>query len=126
MNALIGKLAIELLCNPLDIKGISKTTGNLCDRYIPCFIELADINDHCSKLAEEQVAWLSLYIDMITGINLFIFSLNPVPDTLRTYAIYKYQKIFMMVFGYVFINGSPLLCIRDFAILLSDLEYNHP
>jgi hypothetical protein len=122
---LLLELAEELLRHLFDIKGRADPARDFDQADVPILVELADVEDHLAELAHEQVARLALDIEMISGIDLTVLPLGPVPEALSALLVEEDQDVLVMVLGDFLVDRRACLRVRDMPVSLGRADFEH-
>jgi len=82
-DALLIEFTEESLCDALDIEGVLQAAGSFSERQIALSVQFRDVHDHRGKLADKQIARLTLEIGMLSGMRFARLTLHPIPEALR-------------------------------------------
>src|SRR6266404_1120935 len=108
--------AEEFLGHALYIESVLEALRDTHNRNVASLVKLAYIKDHRTKLAEKEIAGLTLNVQMLAGSKLTVFTLDPVPKTLRPLAVNENEKVFVMKLRYFFMNCCKRLGPWDLAV----------
>ncbi len=95
-NVLAVEFLVKALGNTLDVEGVAEPPGDLHQGHVAGCVELADVENYATELAEEKVARLSLDVEMITREVFAILSLHPAPNALGTCRVQENQQVLVV------------------------------
>ncbi len=123
---LIGKFGVELLSDAFNIQSFLQPAGDLQHIDIAGLIKLGYIHEHGAELAQEQVAWLTVHVQVLAGDRAFSIAFDPIPKALRALTIEKDQQVFIEEFCCIAVDSGAQLSIGQRPRGRSHFEDNDP
>ena len=123
MNSL--EFTVKLLRDPLNVQRRLHALYHARNLDVSLRIQFAHGHKEAAHLAQVEVRVLPAVVMVGAVIQLIVFPLHPIPDTVRPRLVHKNEQVFMVIGRNFLLHRRPCFAVGNLAVGRSHLKHHH-